>query len=191
MREAGERAKYRRANLNRCRPGADQEVDEVYLERWAAMFNLLRSIPDDDRFDMNNWGVRAETQCNTAACAAGHGMLCKWFNDRGLKLEYWTTDSRVQMDFNQEPWFGCAGGYDMPFDPLYCSVVLHMSSSERLTTKMVSEVVMAWMLNYWEKELVTAAIAQTVAAQYDMAYVHEHVPWNKFFKTAEQEVKNA
>ncbi len=188
MEEDRELASYRRADLRGIDlHGTKQKRDREYLQRWAALYHLLQSIPNDVRFDMDSWGAPSrDSECNTAACAAGHAMLHPWFNERGLELGVARYSFGPRLDFRQEAWFGCNSSSDMPFDPLFCALALDRSSDARLTPSMVSEVTMAWMRSFWKVGEIDAVLEETAGVKYDIDYLHAHIPWAK---AAEQEVK--
>ena len=189
--------KYKRADISRMRYCTKQGLDPVFLERWAAAFNLARTIPDDQRFFMGSFGERADTPCGTAACLAGHAMLHPWFRDGGLE-----PGSRSRSEFGLiftekgEKFFGLLDGWgSSPFSSDWSHYV---TGYRRLTPILMSEVVMAWMLSHWEKGLVKAAVQETKDVQYDAKWVHRFTPWRgakpgeEIPKAPpEEEVKNA
>lgn len=50
-----------------------------------------------EKFDMNNWGIKEEFSCGTAACALGHAGTMKCFRKSGLKTEFDTLGGQVQF----------------------------------------------------------------------------------------------
>lgn len=117
------------------------DTSPVYLERWAAMFTLLESIPNDNRFNMQSWAFENRgSECNTTACAAGHAILHPWFNERGFAIEDHMLRKTVRFDGKIEwhvdlttctPDTKAASFWglnsmmdDTPFNPGYCWDVL-------------------------------------------------------------------
>lgn len=176
--------KYKRADIKRCvlygMDISEQDVPYVFLERWAAVYNLTRTIPDDRRFNMETWGNPALTECGTSACAAGHAMLHPWFRRRGINSRtavYRNTLSVRGLQFTNYRFFGLSGNGGTPFSPTFCSVALNRPDSLRLSPRMVSEVIMAWMLRTWPADRVIAEIDEMKSVSYDMEFVHNHAPW--------------
>lgn len=184
--------KYRRADLRRVGGHLSGQDDHAkYLERWAATYNLLRTVPDDSRFEMDYWGVpKSSSQCGTAACAAGHDMLHPWFRRRGILTNGCRINGKDLL-FQNHLWFGTRA--DCPFSPELSREALGLRTTaefididpddgliiaSRITPKAESEVVMAWMLRTWPKEAVAAAVKKTAGVKYDMEAVHRFTPWN-------------
>jgi hypothetical protein len=178
--------KYCRADLSHASWAASQDDNTRFLNRWAAMYNLLRTVPDDERFDMGTWGMPNDTPCGTSACAAGHAMLHPWFRKRGIMNDDWgethitghraysDTDPDFDMQFNNFEFFGL-DRFHAPFDPNFCR---QATGGDKLTPILVSEVVRAWMLRTWSKDKVDAAIEKHQHVKYDVNAVHRYTPWN-------------
>lgn len=166
---------FKRANIENTSMLTDQNLEVHFLNRWAAVYHLTRSIPRDKRFDMTTFGVQADTKCGTAACMAGHAMLHPWFRDQGLQhtLAY---EGSKDLIFTQSTFFGVYTWKRSPFDPHFCRRVLD-NSMWKITPHQASEVVMAWMLYWWPKEVVEAALEATKTVQYSAAFVHKFTPW--------------
>jgi hypothetical protein len=72
---------------------------EERIQRWEKGIELLKSLPKHVRrkhWDMSSWGHK--TACGTAACAAGHMGMHRWFRARGLVLKV----ARTMDDVNWE-----------------------------------------------------------------------------------------
>lgn len=170
-----------------------QSSARKFLVRWANMYSLLRTVPNDNRFDMTRWGYENdESVCGTSACAAGHAALHPWFRKRGFKPQlfeqewYWREGGKSSwlgsMEIDPTEFFGAYGV--TPFFPPYCRDILGHSrelggnsASYRLTPKRVARAVRKYMLLTWTNQEVDDAIAQA-EAEYDVNAVHRNTPWN-------------
>lgn len=180
-----------------------QNTDAVFLERWAGVYNLLLTIPPDQRFRMNTWGAHnRQSLCRTSACAAGHAALHPWFSRQGLIAEF---PQPNYMDVpNKESFFGMTEWDDSPFNPEYCMAALgfddecgcydengdEIDTDQYLTPDTVAEVVMKYMEFYWDHVAIAAAVTATTGVSYDIDYIHKHTPWNKEFVGDEVAIAN-
>lgn len=157
-----------------------QKNDPKYLERWANVYSLCRTIPHDSRFNMDIWGKQANTACGTAACAAGHAALHPWFRRRGLgaRAEYsglhpndisgMFITFRSRRQWAIEKFFGCSNKDHTPF----------ISCIGEDNPKVVAAEIRRYMRRTWSKRQVQNAI-NNAEAFYDAEYVHRFSPWRK------------
>jgi len=173
-----------------------QLTDPEYLERWAAAYTLAKSIPNDDRFDMQNWAKKNHiSKCGTAACLAGHAILHSWFIERGFKLRQKniildSDDNPVSIHLfswgedNDAKFWGINSLNDCPFDPNYCAEILEIDPKDfdsydiNLTPQGVAKVVYCWMLLHWPRHEVDTAIAASTVC-YSADEIHKNAPWNQ------------
>lgn len=63
-----------------------QLTDQIYLNRYAALYNLAKTIPNDERFNLAFWSMQnTQSECGTSACLAGHAALHPFFVAQGFK----------------------------------------------------------------------------------------------------------
>jgi hypothetical protein len=179
------------------------DKDPKYLERWAATYTLVASIPHDNRFDMQYWGKKqTDSVCGTTACAAGHAALHPWFVERGLDVKI-QTENAYDENYNYvgqtatgfELWnkghfWGMNSIMGCPFDPDFCFAALGFEeyynsngnwiddSSHDFTPEEVASVIRDWMVRHWGEEATAAAIAAS-PVRYSVEAVHELAPWHK------------
>lgn len=182
----------------------NQRRNPEFLERWAAAYTLVTSIPDDQRFNMYTWGKKdTESACGTAACLAGHAVLHPWFMERGFYLK----ETSIRRDGAEAVCFDLGSCYheahkfwgldnmgNCPFDPDFCERQLnrlgndeddeddaYYEEEEALTSSEVAIVVEGWMIDTWGKEATAAAIAASTVV-YSLDAVHANAPWNQVTK---------
>ncbi len=155
-----------------------QKTDKKFLERWANMYTLARSIPKDNRFDMGTFGMEnSGSECGTSACLAGHAYLHPWFRRRrftpsGFSYGTLTVNSEALSEF-----WGAEWGVT-PFLPRICLDLAGRDyCSVRITPKQAAKAVKTWMLQHWPKDKVEAAI-ENATATYDAKWVHKYTPWS-------------
>ncbi len=155
-----------------------QKTDKKFLERWANMYTLARSIPRDNRFDMGSFGRQnIKSECGTSACMAGHAFLHPWFRRRRFVPEYFAAGS---LEFSDNILTGFWGSFweENPFSPYYCRQYAGLKDVGRsITPKQAAKAVKAWMLQHWPKDKVEAAI-ENATATYDAKWVHKYTPWS-------------
>lgn len=168
-----------------------QNTDPKYLERYANVYTLTVSIPNDIRFDMHYWGRKhIGSPCGTAACMAGHAGLHPWFHEQGLIL----TPSAKNPGFLSPPgkWYYDAVeeiadffGYDYqemynhPFDPngsWYCELDEDDFDGNRITPSIAAKALRNYMLSHWDTESVNTAI-EKAEARYNVDFVHQFAKW--------------
>lgn len=164
-----------------------QKTDKKYLERWANMYSLARTIPKDRRFNMDTFGdYDAKSACGTTACLAGHAILHPWFRKRGFnKAEFEVFDDddgmyigEIEMDNDNLKEFWGSSEYDNPFDPSICFELSNCSGHTwQITPKQAAKAVKKWMLQSWTKDEVETAIDKATAT-YDAKWVHKYTPWD-------------
>lgn len=169
----------------------NQDTDSQFLERWAAMYTLAASIPEDIRFDMHNWARENwSSECGTSACLAGHAALHPWFVDRGFTFN----PKRVTNNFNgsrgfdlwgKSEFWGMLGMMNCPFDPEYCFDALKLVNgidghyeTYRFTPLQAAEGVRKWMVTHWG-EAATAAAISASDVKYSAEAVHRLAPWHQ------------
>lgn len=152
-----------------------QKTDKKYLERWANMYSLARSIPRDKRFNMAFWAQPNDsTACGTSACMGGHAALHPWFRRRGLIPTF--RDNAMSFKYLSPFWGLDNGEMVTPFEPNRCRVLAGMRYNLKITPKRGAKAVMVWMLKFWTKDQVEAAISKATAT-YDPKWVHKYTPW--------------
>lgn len=140
-----------------------QETDKKYLERWANMYSLARSIPRDRRFNMNFWGRHdEESACGTTACLAGHAILHPWFRRRGFKTVKFEDGSMYISESHRASFWG------NDTTPFFYEAAK--------TPKQAAEFLKHWMVERWGKSKVESAISKATAT-YDKKWVHKYAPW--------------
>lgn len=171
-----------------------QNKDPQYLERYANVYTLTMSIPDDIRFDMHYWGRQhIGSECGTAACMAGHAGLHPWFREQGLILE----PSDIDPGFLSPPGTSYYDtfeeiadffGYDYqemhnhPFDPEGSWYYEDDEDGEqafdgdRITPSIAAEALRNYMLSHWDSESVSTAI-EKAEARYNVDFVHQFAKW--------------
>ena len=181
-----------------------QNTDPKYLERYANVYTLTMSIPDDIRFDMHYWGRQhSESPCGTAACMAGHAGLHPWFRKQGLILEpsakdpgFLSPPGKSYCDAFDEiaDFFGydCEKMYNHPFDPNgswyyefnengeqvldYYNELIQLFDGKRITPSIAAEALRNYMLSHWDTEFVNTAI-EKAEARYNVDFVHQFAKW--------------
>lgn len=176
------------------------EPEDVYMERWAHVWIMAGTIPNDKRFDMDTWGKQNDASgCGTSACLAGHAGLTPWFRREGFKLhgdgqvlETERTDIGLTEDINQ--FFGIDDMSRTPFEPLYCRGMLEIIlgrtiyGSKGLTPKRVQKVVRAYMIARFghtqtRRAIISAEKTNTLRKQfnshYNEGFIHRHLKWVK------------
>ena len=172
---------------------ASQKTDKEFLERWAAAYTLVKSIPDDQRFDMANWAhQKPGSECGTAACLAGHALFHSWFIERGFALTVKGVTRDLEDDVTGVQLFGMSDAANTfwgtsrlmttPFDPDFGVEMLDLDPSDYWTKKslrpdQVAEAVYAWMVHFWGFEAADAAIAASTVV-YSAEEVHKNTPWS-------------
>lgn len=153
-----------------------QLLDKKYLERWANAYSLMRTVPNDDRFDICYYGAPGDTPCGTTACIAGHAALHPWFRRRGLMPIFNCGFAEEMAVDTDEDVFGLIGGswYDSPFRPGGAQELLGGRYCH--TPKQAARAIKIWMETHWSKAEVKEAIADAVV-EYDPEHVHKNVPW--------------
>ena len=164
---------------------ADQEDDEKYLIRYANLYTMMASMPQDNRFDINSFGVPAETECGTAACLAGHAGLHPWFRRRGFALYPADTTYRAAMSLltkdNNNPTEMCQNFFgfrpvarDFGFSGLEGHVFCpDFYTNGDPTAAEATAAVRLYMEYFWTKSEVKEAIANATAT-YNADHVHKH-----------------
>lgn len=66
-------------------------TDNIYLERCANLYTLIRSIPPKKAkktgFNMESWAANDDNaECGTSACMAGHAGIHPYFVNQGFNL---------------------------------------------------------------------------------------------------------
>lgn len=168
-----------------------QNTDPQYLERYANVYTLTRSIPDDIRFDMHYWGRQhIGSECGTAACMAGHAGLHPWFHEQGLILGpsaiepgFLSPPGKSYYDIFEEiaDFFGfdCEKMDNHPFDPdgaWYYEVDEASFDGDRITPSIAAEALRNYMLSHWDTESVNTAI-EKAEARYNVDFVHQFAKW--------------
>ncbi len=165
-----------------------QLTEKKYLERWANMYSLARTIPNDRRFNMDTWGSYVpESICGTAACLAGHAGLHPWFRKRGLMPQIsWCKDDYDQeyigdMDFDFDKLAAFWGHESTPgeceFPPPFIPESGCYADPNKISPKQAARAVKDWMLESWSKDEVKRAISNATV-EYDKDWVHKYTPWN-------------
>jgi hypothetical protein len=169
-----------------------QNTDPKFLERWAAMYTLVMSIPNDSRFNMNYWGEKKSTnECGTTACMAGHAILHPWFIVRGFSLDSNNLyDTRFDLRHKDSSFWGINDMLDGPFSPEYCTQELDLEyngaedysdrdfDEEPITPAEAGKVVKDWMSEHWGAGATEAAIAVSTVT-YSVDHVHQNAPWHQ------------
>jgi len=158
-----------------------QLTDKKYLERWANMYTLAHSTPNDDRFNMSFWAHANEsTVCGTSACMAGHASLHPWFRRRGFKPKFGGGVMELNDGILESFWGADTEDnhfiYILPFEPSDCRRLAGLDYGIKIIPKRGAKAVKTWMLKFWSKEQVKAAIGRATAT-YDAKWVHKYTPW--------------
>ena len=165
---------------------ADQKGDDKYLVRYANLYTMMKSMPQDNRFNIDSFGVPAETECGTAACIAGHAGLHPWFRRRGFALyptittytdgmSLLTKDAGIPTGMCQN-FFGffSANHGDHGFNGLWGHIFCpDFYTNGDPTAAEATAAVRLYMEYFWTKSEVKEAIANATAT-YDAEHVHKH-----------------
>lgn len=172
--------RLRLANYDKHSPRPMQERDYKFLLRWANMYSLAASIPDDNRFNMSHWAKRNKaSECGTSACLAGHAALHPWFIRNGLPPLRGSGAFDSSLGFTGGNYFGLLSVYGTPnpFMPFFVAGVYDGSKrSASLKTYEAAAVVKAWMYYWWGEEKAEKALLRAKAT-YSAEEVHKRVPW--------------
>ena len=163
-----------------------QKGDDKYLVRYANLYTMMASMPQDRRFSINSFGEPAETECGTAACLAGHAGLHPWFRRRGFTLHpaitaYTGAMSLLAKDNNNptemcQDFFGFLSAYYSDYG--YNGLEGHIFDPDFYTNSdptaaEATAAVRLYMEYFWDKSEVEEAIANATAT-YNADYVHKH-----------------
>lgn len=175
-------------------PAPAQDTCPLYLNRYAALFNLIATIPSDNRFNINAWAKPENTECGTAACAAGHAALHPYFRAQGLDLkdespelsgphEWIVFNHHAPSDtYGLKSFWGYdkdrAGGLNY-YHPFWPNTYAHHHPRAPIeaTPEVVAEFIREWMERFWSAELVEQAIRETQGVRYNVEFVHKFAPW--------------
>lgn len=156
-----------------------QHLDDKFLERWANLYTLVRSIPNDERFSIEvECGPEPLAPCGTVACAAGHAGLHPWFRRRGLvwrdaRGAYGWPRTEPQEFFGYGEWFDCTYNDRVPLCPEY-----YDTWSEDIPPKKVAAGIRQYMEEHWPVRRVRNAIREATAA-YSMEHVKKNAKWDE------------
>lgn len=169
-----------------------QSTSPEFLERWANLYTLTKSIPDDDRFNMLDWASPKDTECGTAACMAGHAALHPWFRSRGLIPEFKQTmnDICMVLNFVVNDFFGVDSWSYTPLDPEICNNILGVNPIyTKIRPAHAARAVILYLERYWSTMDIEQAI-QKAEARYDPKWVHEFADWANMRKRSSRLIDN-